>query len=103
MLHAGDPSDPPVQQLERVERRPCGRPGPLAVAWRQMLECRPVRAPSAPRCVLARVRLQHAHATALRGTWGFSCDQTAAADLLTRYGPLRSEERRVGKECRSRW
>jgi len=48
MLHAGDASDPPVQLLERVERRPCGRPGPSAVAWRQSCEGRrPVRAPSA--------------------------------------------------------
>src|SRR2546429_4544100 len=30
-------------------------------------------------------------------------DQTSAHDLINGYLPVRSEERRVGKECRSRW
>ena len=32
-----------------------------------------------------------------------SREETQAADFLQNYIEMRSEERRVGKECRSRW
>src|SRR5260370_41325037 len=40
-----------------------------------------------------------------RGSWPFSRESRflAANPLPSRSGPKRSEERRVGKECRSRW
>src|ERR1043165_9645100 len=51
------------------------------------------------------VILLHAHATqfAARTLSGTKFESREAPDLAPIHARLRSEERRVGKECRSRW
>ena len=55
--------------------------------------------PLALRDMARRVRLRQDNAYVVDG----AIDQDATASKLVGLGPYRSEERRVGKECRSRW
>src|SRR5256885_13037189 len=56
-------------------------------------------APQADAAVLAAIDAALAQLAAMRDSEG----QALAVELTARLDDLRSEERRVGKECRSRW